>query len=1293
MNENDAYLFDVEEPKAWVFDGTPLRMKGWFISKQDAIFSDLRVVIDGIPYLGIWGLPRPEIESQYRENPCRPHPGFECLIRPPSGSKQIQLQLRDAGENWVEIWRQKIKVTSGPRRKAKLNLELVPEQIRKLLQQRRDKPADDLTNTAKRLALESSAHFETKSPIAPFFGALEKPLLTAPSQYGKVNVEGWIVHRDQKIRRLIATTDPRVENEIDYGDRERPEIGARFPDNPYATHPQFFGMVDIDEAAGDPAYLNIFAELEDGTRHLVFSHRFHQLACAQYEAPLPLFNRATLRELTRLFAKACKQQKISIGGLRGYLAACKEARKVYAEAAPAYIPQSKDESRDPYTEWQQVNQVTPALKQMLLQSAKDQGSDAPKFSVLIDTREASSTQLKQLAASLQAQLYPQWEAWFVGATSTPLSDQRFHAQKCAGSKDFVRALNASLTASEGTHLCVIPGHARLSEEALLEISLRITGNPSLELIYTDEDRMSDDAKHSAPYFKPEWSPAMSLSGLFPGNLSVIRKAKIESLGGFRESYTQVAWYDALLRIGDTLLSENVAHIPLICYHAQDSLLYQIDLADNSIEQSRKALDDTLNRRQWEASALLPESAHHRRQNYHQLRWSSEILEQLPVTIVIPTRDRLHLLQECIELLDETVNWRHAKLIIVDDFSRDADIVAYLSAIQKREDLQCKVVQPADPQAPFNYSKLVNTALPHIDTPLILHLNNDVNALEQGWLEEMAGWFTQEDVGIVGAKLVYPEKTLNHTGIVIGPHGGLADTPFAKSEDSAVDTIWHAISREVSAVTGACLMTRTSLYRELEGFDETDFGVAYNDVDYCLRVRGAGHRVIYTPQAKLMHWGSATRGVTFNETEHIAFLRRYPGYVDPYFSPNWCLDERKISCVGTRPVRANRIGNLHVLIITHNLNLEGAPLFILEYARWMVSETDFTVEVLSAQEGPLRSSFEEIGAMITLTDTKEVYGSPDEEIFHSRVADISHQLDWEKIDLVVCNTLANFWGVHLARLGGCPSLFYIHESTTIQRFFERSLNPNLMPLVSEAFAECTRALFLCQATREYYGDLNLNRNFRIVSSWIQLDELDQYRDTHPRDQLRKKFSYADDEIVIANIGTVCERKGQHVFIRAIEYFNRHHQNGPKVRFVLVGARPGIYLDLLQRDITNLGIANLTLIPETREVFDHFIAADMFVCSSYEESFPRVLMEAMGLLTPIVSTDVHGIPDLVQQRADAYLVPPGDPIALSKMMWTCMAKERSGKSLAPTAYSKIMRHQNYLQVLPKHVEIAQEAVLTS
>ena len=285
---------------------------------------------------------------------------------------------------------------------------------------------------------------------------------------------------------------------------------------------------------------------------------------------------------------------------------------------------------------------------------------------------------------------------------------------------------------------------------------------------------------------------------------------------------------------------------------------------------------------------------------------------------------------------------------------------------------------------------------------------------------------------------------------------------------------------------------------------------------------------------------------------------------------------------------------------------------------------------------------------------------------------------------------SFWGVHLARSAAKPSLFYIHESTSIFRFFEEKLRLDLHHLAHEAFTSSTRALFLCQATRAYYEDDNLHDNFRIVPSWIRLGDIANVSAAQDRSSLRKKHGIGEEEIVIANIGTVCERKGQHTFLRAIEHFNLQNHSG-NFRFLMVGAREGIYLDLLKRDLARLKLDNVTLVPETDQVFDFFGASDIFVCTSYEESFPRVVMEAMAFRTPIVSTDVHGIAEMIGQRQQGYLVKPGDPIALSRMIWTCLAKERSGKSLTETAYSKALRIYDHRKVLPQHTAFAREAVL--
>lgn len=1287
MNENDAYIFEVEEPREWAFSGQPVWIAGWFMAKNDAVFSDIRAVIDGVPHLGILGMPRPDIELRHRGRAGRPHAGFLLRVNPPRRAREIRLELLDAGHRWVEFWRTPIRVRGGSDERAAYQFGLLSDHVHRLLQARREDPSGSLDALAGELALEGAAVPLDTLPNPPFFGALEHPELVGGTQYGKVRVEGWIIHREHRIHRLVAGTHPCVENELAYGNLVRAEAAAMFPGHPYAGRSQFFGLLDIDESAPGPVLIRLFAEFEDGSRHLVFARRFHPRACRVWERPLPAYSRSDFLECVRALRRAAGRRGFRLGRWPEQWRALQAAHALYRREAPAALPPAA--AADPYASWQRNSRLGPRLREILSGIACGLDPARTTISVIVDTTDCTAAQVAQLAASLAAQIHSHWEALFVGPVPPP-ADAGCCRHLPASPGQRIERLNRAAQQAKGSLLSLVPGHARLAADALLEVAERFTAQPDLELVYTDEDFMDDAGIRREPNFKPDWSPALALSGLFPGQLAVIRTARFNAIGGLREAFGAAAWHDLMLRLGDTLEPAQVAHVPLVCYHGRASAASEVDLAHPVYEQCRRALAEAADRRGWAAAPFLPDAGHAQRRCFHQLRWSRHPLETLPVTIVIPTRDRLHLLQECVELLEETVDWRHAKLVIVDDHSRDADAVRYLRRIQERTDLRCTVVRTPDAQAPFNYSRLVNAALPHIDTPLVLHLNNDVNALEPGWLEEMAGWFTQPDVGVVGAKLIYPDRTLNHTGIVVGPHGGLADTPWAKVAEREVPPVWHAVAREVSAVTGACLMTRASLYRELGGFDEEAFGVAYNDVDYCLRVRSAGYRVLYTPQARLMHWGSATRGVTFDEAEHVAWLQRYPGARDPYFSPNWHLDGAQVRCAAAAGARPGRARPLRILLLTHNLNLEGAPLFLLEYATHLARVEGFGLEILAAQDGPLRTAFASLGAHVTVVDPGPLLRARDEDDFHHQLDLIGQRLDWDRVDLVVCNTLLSFWGVHLARQSDRPSLFYIHESTSVFRAFETKLPLPLHALVHRALGSSTRTLFLCRATEAYYSDDDRG-NFRIVPSWIRLDEIDGFRAAHDRTALRRKHGLPADEVIVANIGTVCERKGQHVFIRAVEHFNRHHRGGAPVSFLLVGAREGIYLDLLRRDIARLGLPNLTLVPETREAFDFFVAADLFVCSSYEESFPRVVMEAMAFRTPIVSTDVHGIAELIGQRQDGYLVKPGDAEGLSRMIHVCLAKERSGKSLAPTAYSKVRRFHDAARVLPRHVDIAREAWL--
>jgi glycosyltransferase involved in cell wall biosynthesis len=377
-------------------------------------------------------------------------------------------------------------------------------------------------------------------------------------------------------------------------------------------------------------------------------------------------------------------------------------------------------------------------------------------------------------------------------------------------------------------------------------------------------------------------------------------------------------------------------------------------------------------------------------------------------------------------------------------------------------------------------------------------------------------------------------------------------------------------------------------------------------------------------------------------------------------------------------------SLHVLLITHNFNFEGAPLFLLEYATWLVQETGARLTVLSGQDGPLCALFEELGAIVQLIDEKPIFDAETSGAYQQALAALQATIDWKGIDVVYANTAVCFWGVHLARRAGRPSVLQIHESASIKRFFDHLLVWKMHLQVRDAFRTATRVVFLAEATHAYYADLGEHGNFRIIPGWIDLAAIDRFRAQNTRASLRARHGIRDDELVIANIGTVCERKGQHIFVRALEHFAGSFPHyGKRARFLLVGGRPGLFQDKLVEQIELFGLSDrVTIINETREVYDYYALADLFVCTSFEESFPRVILEAMAFGLPIVTTDVHGIPEIVRHGSEAWLTPPGDPIAFSRLMKHCLDEEAAGRSLAPAAAAKVRRDFAAGVVQPRH-----------
>ena len=399
--------------------------------------------------------------------------------------------------------------------------------------------------------------------------------------------------------------------------------------------------------------------------------------------------------------------------------------------------------------------------------------------------------------------------------------------------------------------------------------------------------------------------------------------------------------------------------------------------------------------------------------------------------------------------------------------------------------------------------------------------------------------------------------------------------------------------------------------------------------------------------------------------------------------------RRLSAAFEAPAEiaaANAKPPAKVTLITHNLNFEGAPLFLLEYAEHL-SRNGVKLSVTSAAEGPLRSRFEAVGASVTIVDTAPLLKSDDSRALRENSRALARGIDLTDADLVIANTLSAYWGIHLAHAAGRPSLFYIHESTTPENFYFGYMSPATLPVVKETFALASHVSFLTDATRRYYHPDLIRANHSINPGWIDLGQADRYRARNPRVELRKRLGLSPETKLIINVGTVCNRKGQHIFVRAVDLlWRRAPALANQCEFWMIGGRDSAYDGAINDLLLQLKRDNVRVVREASEPYAYYGAADLFVCSSYEESFPRVVLEAMAFSLPIVSTDVHGIPEMTRHEREALLVPAGDSAALADAMLQALSKVDLAKSLAREARQRVAEKYDAATLLPHHFKLA-------
>ncbi|MBF0111342.1 MAG: glycosyltransferase [Desulfamplus sp.] len=425
---------------------------------------------------------------------------------------------------------------------------------------------------------------------------------------------------------------------------------------------------------------------------------------------------------------------------------------------------------------------------------------------------------------------------------------------------------------------------KLSLNALYECIKVLNQLPNIDFIYSDEDKISTDGVRFNPFFKPDWSPNLILSGMYVGSLALYKKDIFQNIGGFSQENQIDIFYDAVLRLSE--LTHNMAHIPKILYHRRYNILkeanrHKFQQVEN--EKSLKTLQAAIRRKGLKAKLYQGQTSSSFRLSY---RFDPKIV----ISIIVPFKDNHDLLHTCIKSILQKSSYRNYEIICVNNQSKDRDKFMDIEScgfppLRSIDNLNLTLL---DYDEPFNYSAINNFAVKHSKGEMLLFLNSDTEVISEDWLEAMLEHASRDNVGAVGAKLYYVNDTIQHAGIVVGV-AGVAGHAFKQIKRSDIN-FYHGFAcmlRDVSAVTGACMMLRRSVFEEVGGFDEEHFKISYNDLDLCLKMRQRGYDIIYTPFAELYHYESYSRGYSFDAAATENIKAKWGDYLksDTFYNPN------------------------------------------------------------------------------------------------------------------------------------------------------------------------------------------------------------------------------------------------------------------------------------------------------------------------------------------------------------------------------------------------------------------------
>lgn len=574
----------------------------------------------------------------------------------------------------------------------------------------------------------------------------------------------------------------------------------------------------------------------------------------------------------------------------------KESKAQYVSTKKSLIWLKKKLTGNEYADYDTWLRIMRVSRQELFAQRKTKFSYAPKFSVVVPLYHTPAKFLKDLVRSMMYQSYANWELCLVNASpedvhltslleNWAMRDKRIRVIRLEKNLGIAQNTNAGIAASTGEFIAFLDHDDFLEPDALFCYADALNKDKTIDVFYSDEDKTDEYAAHYFyPHFKSDFNIDLLHANNYMCHFLAVRKSLVDTVGGLNEKFDGAQDYDFVLRLTEN--TKKIYHCPRILYHWRCSNQSTAANQGNkmyAIHAGKAALNAHYKRIGWNTRAQ--EGAV---DGWYQTKFT--LKEEPLVSILIPNKDHTDDLDVCLNSFFERADYQNYEFIIIENNSVLPETFAYYEKIEKEHD-NVKVVYW---EAGFNYSAINNFGFKFAKGDYIMLLNNDVELITPDIFQSMLGFCMRPEVGIVGAKLLYNDHTVQHAGVLVGA-GGLADHVFKGIHEDDPGYMGRAISsQDVSAVTAACLLVKRSVYEEVGGLED-EFQVAFNDVDFCLKVRKAGYLIVYDADVKLFHYESKSRGMEDTTERFIRFGNEMmllnskwdilSTFVDPYYNPN------------------------------------------------------------------------------------------------------------------------------------------------------------------------------------------------------------------------------------------------------------------------------------------------------------------------------------------------------------------------------------------------------------------------